>query len=251
MALWRGNKYLGTTSRRLLLSFALPFIALFWFFSLTRPILPHWSAPAFSLLLLFVASYLADKQQNNDGKVKLPKPIIAALSLLAVVLVLGAVEIKTGVVSLRFDERSNSVRYYGESDLTTTIYGWRSIKDDFEEIRQRKIDEGEMKEDDGIVGLKWFPMANFDYYVAHPLGINMLGLRDASEIHKYAWINELRGGLKKGNDYWFLNESSDYYDPNRYLTDRFEEIVPCDTITVERCGKPAKYVFVYMCKGLK
>ena len=237
--------------RRLLLCFALPFIALFWFFSLTRPILPHWSAPAFSLLLLFPASYLADKQDVANLEDRVPRSIIATLSLLVVVLVFGVLEIKTGVVPLRFGERANSTRYYGEGDFTTTIYGWRSIKDDFQKIREQKISEGEMKYTDGMVGLQWFPMANFDYYVANPLGINMYGLRDVDKIHKYAWINEYRGGLKKGADYWFLNESSDYYAPERYLNDKFEEILPCDTIIVDRCGKPAKYVFVYMCKGLK
>ena len=181
----------------------------------------------------------------------MPKPIIAAVSLLVVVLVFGVLEIKTGIVPLRFGERANSVRYYGEGDFTTTIYGWRSIKDDFQGIRQQKIEEGMMKETDGMVGLQWFPMANFDYYVANPLGINMYGLRDVEKIHKYLWINEYRGGLQKGADYWFLNESSDYYAPEKYLDNRFEEVIPCDTITVSRCGRPAKYVFVYMCKGLK
>ncbi|MBR4837487.1 MAG: glycosyltransferase family 39 protein [Bacteroidales bacterium] len=248
---FKRKKYIGKTSGRVLLCFALPFIAVFWFFSLTRPILPHWSAPAFSLLLLFPASYLADKQSVADEIIKLPKPIIATLSLLILVLIFGVLEIKTGVVPLRFGERANSTRYYGEGDFTTTIYGWRSIKDDFQEIRQKKIDEGVMKESDGMVGLQWFPMANFDYYVANPLGINMYGLRGTDKIHKYTWINEYRGGLKKGSDYWFLNESSDYYAPEKYLEHLFDEVVPCDTITVERCGKPAKYVFVYMCKGLK
>ena len=251
VALWKGNKYMDEMPRRLMLCFALPFIALFWFFSLTRPILPHWSAPAFSLLLLFPASYLADKQDVANLEDRVPRSIIATLSLLAVVLVFGVLEIKTGVVPLRFGERANSTRYYGEGDFTTTIYGWRSIKDDFQKIREQKISEGEMKYTDGMVGLQWFPMANFDYYVANPLGINMYGLRDVDKIHKYAWINEYRGGLKKGADYWFLNESSDYYAPERYLNDKFEEILPCDTIVVDRCGKPAKYVFVYMCKGLK
>ena len=251
VALFRGRKYLDETSGHLLLCFALPFIAVFWFFSLTRQILPHWSAPAFSLLLLFPASYLADKQSITDGEARLPKSIIATVSLLAIVLVFGVVEIKTGVVPLRFGERANSTRYYGEGDFTTTIYGWRSIKDDFQKIREEKITEGEMKETDGMVGLQWFPMANFDYYVANPLGINMYGLRDIDKIHKYAWINEYRGGLQKGADYWFLNESSDYYAPERYLEDEFEEIIPCDTIVVDRCGTPAKYVFVYICRGLK
>ena len=251
VSLWRGNKYLDSMPKRLLLCFALPFVGLFWFFSLTRPILPHWSAPAFSLLLLFPAAYLADKQSIKDFEIKLPKPIIATMSLLVFVLVFGVLEIKTGFIPLRFGERSNSVRYYGESDITNTIYGWRTIKDDFQKIRQKKIDEGLMKADDGMISLQWFPMANFDYYVANPLEIKMFGLRDMDAIHKYVWINEIRGGLQKGNDYWFLDESSDYYAPERYLDKQFKKVVPCDTIVVDRCGKPSKYIFVYMCKGLK
>ena len=251
VAFFRGRKYMDEMPRRLLLTFALPFIGVFWFFSLTRPILPHWSAPAFSLLLLFPASYLADKQSDTLSETRLPKSIIATVSLLVFVLIFGVLEIKTGFIPLRFGERANSVRYYGEGDFTTTIYGWRSIKDDFQAIRQEKIDEGMMKETDGMVGLQWFPMANFDYYVAYPLGINMFGLSDIDKIHKYYWINEYRGGLQKGADYWFLNESSDYYAPERYLEDEFEEIIPCDTIIVDRCGTPAKYVFVYICHGLK
>ena len=251
VAFFRGRKYMDEMPRRLLLTFALPFIGVFWFFSLTRPILPHWSAPAFSLLLLFPASYLADKQSDTLSETRLPKSIIATVSLLVFVLIFGVLEIKTGFIPLRFGERANSVRYYGEGDFTTTIYGWRSIKDDFQAIRQEKIDEGMMKETDGMVGLQWFPMANFDYYVAYPLGINMFGLSDIDKIHKYYWINEYRGGLQKGADYWFLNESSDYYAPERYLEDEFEEIIPCDTIVVDRCGTPAKYVFVYICRGLK
>ena len=243
VAFLRGKKYLDVTGGRFLLCFALPFIGMFWFFAMTRPILPHWSAPAFSLLLLFPAAYLAEKQ--------LFKPIKASLLLMIVAITVGAVEIKTGVIPMNFDEKSQSVRYYGDSDITKSIYGWRSIRDDFQEIRQQKIDQGLMKADDGMIGLKWFPMANFDYYVAYPLGINMYGLRDMSEIHKYAWINEYRGGLKQGADYWFLNESSDYYDPDKYLKKKFDQVIPCDTITVERCGKPVKYVFIYMCKGLK
>ena len=251
VAFWRGKEYLDQTSGRLLLCFALPFIGLFWFFSLTRSILPHWSAPAFTLLLLFPASYFAERQSVGEGIIKLPKPIIATVSLLVLVLIFGTLEIKTGFIPLRFGERANSVQHYGESDFTTTIYGWRSIKDDFQMIREDKIAEGEMKESDGMIGLQWFPMANFDYYVANPLGINMYGLNSIDKIHKYQWINEYRGGLKKGCDYWFLNESSDYYAPERYLENKFDEIVPCDTIVVDRCGTPAKYIFVYMCKGLK
>jgi hypothetical protein len=46
-------------------------------------------------------------------------------------------------------------------------------------------------------------------------------------------------------------ESFDYYEPNTQLKPFFNEINPVDTIVIERCGKPAKYVFVYELKGLK
>ena len=108
-----------------------------------------------------------------------------------------------------------------------------------------------MKETDEMVALKWYPLANLDYYVAYPLGIDMYGFRDPIEIHKYAWINKERGGLKLGEDYWFLTESSNYYEPNRYLKPYFKEIIPLDTINIERCGKTAKYVFVYKLEDLK
>lgn len=251
VALLRGARYLDKMPRRFLLLFALPFVGLFWYFSLTRPILPHWSAPAVTMLLLFPASYLADKHPFANGKVKLPKSIVAALSILLFVLTVGTLEIKTGIVPLNLDEKSKTISNYGDMDVTASIYGWRSIKDDFQKIREKRIAEGSMNREDAMIGLKWFPMANFDYYVAHPLGIKMLGLREVHEIHKYAWINGYRGGFKKGANYWFLNDSSDYYDPEEYLYNYFDRVTPCDTITVDRCGKPAKYIFVYMCKGLK
>ena len=46
------------STQRLILCIALPMIALFWVFSLMRPTLPHWSAPAFVLLILLISCYL-------------------------------------------------------------------------------------------------------------------------------------------------------------------------------------------------
>ena len=251
VALIKGEKYLDEMPRRLLLCFSLPMIFLFWFFSLTRQILPHWTAPSFVLLLIFVAAKLADKYENMDNYLIIPKSIVASLSVLLFVIVVGVTEIKTGFIPLNTTEQSKTVQHYGKGDFTLDMYGWRKIKPEFQKIRESAIQNGDMKETDGMIALKWFPLANMDYYVAHPLGIDMFGFRNPSMIHKYAWINKERGGLKKGNDYWFLTESFDYYEPNTQLKPFFKEIIPVDTITIERCGKPAKYVFVYELKGLK
>ena len=251
IALMKGKNYISEMPKRLILCFSIPMIALFWFFSMTRPILPHWTAPSFVLLLIFVAAQLSEKHKPDNKRITIPKSIIASLSVLLFALIFGIIEIKTGVIPLNFSERSKTVQRYGEGDFTLDMYGWRKIKPEFEKIRNDVIEKGEMKETDGMIALKWYPLANLDYYVAHPLEINMYGFRDPIEIHKYTWINKERGDLQLGNDYWFLTESFDYYEPNKYLKPYFNEINPIDTISIERCGKPAKYVFVYTLKDLK
>lgn len=251
VALFKGNKFISDMPKRLLLCLTLPLIFLFWFFSFTRQILPHWTAPSFVLLLVVVAAYLSDKYEAKGGRLLMPKSILASLIVMAFVLILGVTEIKTGFIPLNFSERSKTVQRYGEGDFTLDMYGWRKIRPEFQSIREEMIEKGEMAESDGMIALNWYPLANMDYYVAYPLGVDMYGFRDPSFIHKYAWINEERGGLELGGDYWFLTESFDYYDPDKYLKPYFKEIIPTDTITIERGGKTAKYVFVYMLKDLK
>lgn len=251
IALIKGKKFISELPKRLLLCFSIPLILMFWIFSLTRQILPHWTSPSFVLLLVLVAAQLSDKYEIKDGFVIIPKSIIASLSVLVFVLIFGVTEIKTGFIPLNFSERSKTIQRYGEGDFTLDMYGWRKIKPEFQVIRDELIEEGKMEKDDGMIALKWYPLANLDYYVAYPLGINMYGFNNPSEIHKYSWINKERGDLKLGEDYWFLTESYDYYEPNKYLKPYFNEIIPTDTITIERCGKSAKYVFVYMLKDLK
>ena len=251
VALFKGNKFISDMPKRLLLCLTLPLIFLFWFFSFTRQILPHWTAPSFVVLLVVVAAYLSDKYEVKNGQLLLPKSILASLIVMGFVLIVGVTEIKTGFIPLNFSERSKTLQRYGEGDFTLDMYGWRKIRPEFQSIREEMIEKGEMSESDGMIALNWYPLANMDYYVAYPLGIDMYGFRDPSFIHKYAWINEERGGLELGGDYWFLTESFDYYDPDKYLKPYFKEIIPTDTITIERGGKTAKYVFVYMLKDLK
>ena len=251
VAIVKGKDYISATSKRLILCFSLPLIFLFLFFSLTRQILPHWTSPSFALLLILVAAQLSDKYSVRDNYFIIPKSIIVSLALLFSVLTIGVVEIKTGFVPLRFTEKSKSVQRFGEGDFTLDMYGRKSIMPEFQQIRSDAVKEGKMDESDAMIAMKWFPLAHFDYYVASPLDMKIFGFGAPEDIHKYAWINKDRGDLELGKNYWFITESSDYYEPNRYLKPYFDEIIPTDTITIERCGKPAKYVFVYMLKDLK
>lgn len=229
---------------RLVLCIALPMILVFLYFSLTRPTLPHWNAPAYVLLILLSAVYLRDKQSESD---KLPKSIIVALSVLAVTLVVGVAEIKTGFIPL---DKHNEPEKVGRDDFTVDMYGWRQLGEKFADFRKQKITEGIMKEEDGIVANQWFPLANLDYYVARPLGMRVMGLGWPEQLHKYLWINDERGGFHLGENYWFLSDSRYPKDPRETYQWFFKEIELVGVIEIDRCGKPAKNFFVYTCKDL-
>ena len=230
------------SAQRLVLCIALPLILVFLFFSLTRPTLPHWDAPGYILLILLSAVYLRDKHDE-----RLPKSIIAALAVLAITLIVGVAEIKTGFIPL---DKHTEPEMLGRDDFTLDMYGWRQLGEKFADFREEKINEGLMKEEDGIVSNQWFPLANLDYYVARPLGMKVMGLGWPEFLHKYLWINDERGGFYLGESYWFLSDSRYMKDPKETYQWYFKEIELAGIIPIERNGKTVKNFFIYTCKDL-
>ena len=247
VAAFKGKINMEKSALRLVLCTALPLIFTFLAFSLTRPTLPHWNAPAYILLILLIACILSEKNPAIGGCFKLPKGIIAALGVMLFVVVFGSIEIQTGFIPL---DRHTEPEKLGRNDFTLDMYGWEQLEEKFAALREAKIAEGVMKAEDGIVADEWFPLANLDYYVARPLGMKVMGIGWPHNLHKYLWINEERGGFQKGEDFWFLTDSHYFKRPEALYPGGFESIVPIDTLTIERCGKPAKNFFVYACKGL-
>lgn len=247
IAAFKGKLEMEKSTLRLVLCIALPLILTFIFFSLTRQTLPHWNAPAYSILILLTACWLCNKNPQSNGSFQLPKSIIAALCILILTVGVGIAEINTGFIPL---DRHTDPEMLGRNDFTLDMYGWRQLETKFAVLREQKITEGVMKKEDGIVADEWFPLANLDYYVARPLGMKVMGIGYIEKLHKYLWINEERGGFQKGEDFWFLTDSRYLKNPNGLYPGGFESIEFIDTITIERGGKPAKNFFVYACKGL-
>ena len=232
------------STQRLIMCIALPMIVVFWIFSLMRPTLPHWNAPAYVLLILLTAVWLRDR--NTDSE-RWPHAITAALAVLLLTLVIGVAEIKTGFFPL---DKHSEPEMLGRDDFTLDMYGWRQLGEKFADFREEKIAEGLMKEKDGIVANQWFPLANLDYYVARPLNLKVMGLGWPEFLHKYLWINDERGGFQQGEDYWFLSDSRYMKDPKETYQWFFKEIELVGVIPIERNGKTVKNFFVYTCKDL-
>ena len=246
VAAFRRKISLAKPVSRLVLCVALPLIAVFLFFSLTRPTLPHWNSPAYNLLILLSACMFSSKRSEINHRVAIPKSIIAAMAVLLLVVGIGSAEIQTGFIPL---DHNTEAERLGQDDFTLDMYGWRQLGTKFADFREEKIDEGLMRKEDGIVADQWFPLANIDYYVARPLHMRVMGLGKPENLHKYIWINENRGGFHSGENYWFLSDSRYMKKPNELYPNQFNSIELVGIIPIERGGRTVKNFFVYTCKG--
>ncbi len=231
---------------RIILLTSLPLILTFLFISLFSTTLPHWTGPAYYGLILLSAAYLRERQFK---KLKIiPASLIVSLSILTLVIVVGFLQINFG---LFYTGKEKSVQKFGQQDLSLDIYGWKQVGEAFGEIRHRDLSNGLMEVDDPVISYRWFPAAHLDYYVARPAGIHVLAIGSLERIHKYAWINQQRGGFIPGMNAYFITTSRDYADPFELYDNYFETIVPADTIPIYRNRKTAGYAFVFRMYGLK
>ncbi len=245
---FRGRRFMERKPALLLLLVALPPIALFLFFSLFRQTLPHWTGPAWTTLILLGAAYLSDIQSRAGRKKLLPGPLRYSLLILILVSILGVAQIKGGLL---FFDRGSSERDLGSKDVSLDMYGWRQLSDEFnlilmEEENDRNIDPGSP-----FISSRWFPAANIDYYLARPHGLQVLGIGSLDALHKYAWMNEQRGGFRLGMDAWFLTLSRDFRDPGKIYAGYFDKIEVAHVIPVHRNGKHVMNAYFYYLKGLK
>lgn len=239
VAVGRKRLNIQTEYQHLLLFIGIPLILTFWGVSLFRQTLPHWSGPAYMTLLVFPAVYLSQKFPTK----KLPWPILISLLLLASVLVMGVAQINHGILNL--DQNSEKEKL-GKNDFSLDMFGWDQVKTEFEKFTAS--DHSDAK--NAIIVQRWFPAAHLDYYVAKPLGINLYAIGNLDRIHKYAWINEERGGLQPEMSGYYFTMSNDFNHPAKFYTGIFNKIELVKEIPIIRNKKVVKYAYVYRLNGL-
>ncbi|MEZ5199139.1 MAG: glycosyltransferase family 39 protein [Bacteroidales bacterium] len=234
---------------RLLLLISLPLIFTFILFSFFRRTLPHWTAPAFTTLLIVAAAYIADRSKQAHSGFFIPGQIKAALYVLSFIIIIGFLQIKVGIIEFYDPEKSNPAEL-GEKDISLDIVGWKQIGREFSLILKRDLIEGKIDQQPFLTTYRWFPAANLDYYAATPNNIQMLAIGPIQDIHKYYWINHYRSGFQLGSDAYYITTSRDFHDPKHVYARYFERIVPSDTIRVTRGGKHVMNAFVYRLKNM-
>lgn len=222
---------------------SLPLIISIQIFSLFRETLPHWSAPAFITLIALAAVWL-----DQIKKIKLVKRLLTtSVTFTGIVLILGYFQINNGLINFSGNENSERL---GKNDFSLDMFGYKQTGKGFATIVEHDLKTGKMPANSVLFGDNWFPLANFDYYAAYPIGMEVFGISDLNHLHKYAWVNKIRGGLQMGMNGYYLTDSKYFRTPNELMQASFETIEIADTIPIYRGGNLVKMAFVYRLKNL-
>ncbi len=243
-ALWavvRKRAFLKPGLTAALLFYSLPLILLFLLFALFRATLPHWTGPGYTALLLLAAAWLDDRQHLSGRRAWVPLWNKISLGLLLVIMAAGFIQIRTGFIPFK--------RWHID-DPSLEMYGWKQLRQKFTPVYRDDIGQGHMSPASVIITSKWFPAAHLDYYVAMPDHIPLFAVNTLGEIHKYAWIDKERGGLKKGTDAWYITTDTYFSDPQRLYGGLFREISQPDTLLIYRGSSVVREVYVYRMKDL-
>lgn len=224
---------------------SLPIIFIFIIFSLTRQTLPHWSAPGYTGLIVLSAYVIRYKSRN----VFLPKSIISALIFLLIILILGILQIKTGL--LYSDKVHNNPDNLGRDDFTLDLFGYGQLQREFIEIFKEDRANEKMKENSYIITFRWFPAANYDYYISRFVSCKTYAIGSLDKIRNYYFINKKRGEIPIGSDCYFISSSRDFRNPVELYKDYFEKYSLSDTVRIMRGGKNVMNYFVYRLNNLK
>jgi hypothetical protein len=240
IAMWRGKYLLGSDHIKILLLMSVPLWLLFTGFSIVRATLPHWTGPAFISFILLAATYWSSEEGKGFKWAKSSTYSLAVLLIIALFLI--------NYSPFQLGKKSDILNF-GENDFTQDLYGWDQIGKAFKIISNREEAKGTMQQNSDLVSDKWFPGAHLDFYVARPSHRNLFLIGPLVDIHKYFWINQLRGNLIPGNNYYHIAVSNTYRDPNLIFKNLFEDIKLIDTVEIKRDGKTVRYAFFYLLKN--
>ena len=242
VAICRKKDFLRREYRNLILWIHLPVWIAFVTISMFRSTLPHWTGPAFVGFYFLAAAWLDDRLQKKNRSSIVPHALRWALGILVLILGISTLQVKTGCIP---------ITRIGIPDISLDIYGWKQMGEKVPPVLDRQEKAGLMKEHSPLFTFRWFPAANFDYYLCDRTGRTVYAVGYLERIHKYYWINQVRGDIPKGTDAWFVGFSDDYHNAEGLYVWMFDSISKPDTVNIMRCGKIARQAYIFRLKGLK
>jgi hypothetical protein len=237
-----GRRFMDGRYLSLLLWISVPMVSMVFLFSLFRQTLPHWSGPAWFGFILIGASWLADRGERRGRPKLIPGAAQASMLFMLIVLGVAATQIRYGWIP---------VSNWKVRDLTLDLYGWKQLGEKVAPVIVSDEQAQKMPARAPILTFRWFPAANYDFYLARTTGNPVYATGSLTNTHKYFWIDHFRGDLPAGSDAWYIALSDDFRPADQLYGPMFDTILPPDTIRITRGGETVREVYLYRMKGLK
>jgi len=242
ISLMKGQDFLSHRYRNLILWISFPLVITFLVFSLFARTLPHWTGPAYTGFILIASAWLDQRSKSHYTWKLFPRPLRIASYLLLLLIILAVGQIRYGWIPLtRWDIQ----------DVTHDMFGWRQLGEKFKPIAAFDRDLLLIDSQAPLFTFRWFPAANYQFYVAKKLNKKVYALGSPERIHKYHWIDRDNGNLPIGMDAYYIALSDDYADPWEQYGNLFTVIQPSDTISILRGHELVRKAFIFRLIGLK
>ena len=242
VALLRHRQFIRADYKRIILWISVPLVVVFLSFSLFRSTLPHWTGPGYLGFILIAAAYLSEPNRQGSRLRVVPWPVTSSLFFLLLVAVTAVGQIRYGWVPLS---------KWKLDDVSHDMTGWNQLGEKFAPLAKNDVEHARMDKNSPILTFRWFPAANLDYYVGRKINKPVYALGTLERIHKYHWINRLRGNLRQGTDAYYIALSDDYEDPVQLFGTLYDTILLADTLYITRGYDTIRKAFICRMKGLK
>jgi hypothetical protein len=221
---------------------AIPMALLLLLVAAFRDTLPHWSGPAYVTLLPMAAIYAT----TIDTRIfPISLRWSSGIILFAVVAGLLFINYYPGTLG----KKSNI--QLGTGDFTLDMHGWRKTGQTFDSLYQSELQQGIIPPGTPVICYKWFPAAHQDYYFCRPLGIPLIGLGSAFDLHEFIWMNQWRKDKADFSQAYCIVPSNEYYNVEEKYAAYYHTVTPVTTINDRRNGRLCRRFYVYRLQGWK
>ena len=222
---------------------SLPIALLFLVVASTRRTLPHWSAPAYTMLLIPVSVFLG--KRNN----KITGVVFSSVFFYLLITFTAFGSIRFGWMDSLLHPPDVNIIKASKNDLSLDMYGWDEAGQAFSSIRKKLIDKNIITEQTVVIQDKWFPGAHIDEYLVRHANGRTVFTGSLEDIHHFAWINKKNTLLEKGDSAIYIIPARYYKDPQSLTY--FESNTPLDTISIHRRNRIISQLYIFKMKNFR
>jgi len=198
---------------------------------------------AFIPLLFIAGAQISKKIENNKSRILFP-PLKYSIYLYLIVLSVIIANNYTGIINNNIFVTKNSFSSKTNNYLSHQ-FGWNDITSKFKSFLENEKALGNSNTYFYIIENNYKKAAIVDYYIAAPNKMVVKTIGTLPEIRKYAWITQKLGFFKKGDNAYYIDDSSSPEIAYKFGKTYFQKVEKASDIYIMRLGRPVKRYTVY------